>query len=61
MIRIEVIIVAEKAIKYSYLYNMLDELCKNSWAAENLAYRNVIELINKTPEDAIVYVKNKEE
>ena len=51
---------AEKAIKYSYLYNMLDELCKNSWAAENLAYRNVIELINKIPEDAIVYVKNKE-
>lgn len=52
---------AEKAIKYSYLYNMLDELCKKSWAAENLTYRRVLELINSAPEEAIVYVKNKEE
>ena len=43
-----------KAIKYNYIYNAVEELYKNSWAAEHVAYRKVLDLICDAPEDEIV-------
>ncbi len=46
-----------KAIKYDYIYNAIEELYKNSWAAEHVAYREVLNLIINIPEEEIVDIE----
>ena len=47
----------EKAIKYDYIYNVVEELYENSWAAEHVAYKNVLDLICNIPEEEIVDIE----
>lgn len=47
----------EKAIKYDYIYNAVKELYEDSWAAEHVAYRNMLDLICNIPEEEIVDVE----
>lgn len=48
-----------KAIKYDYIYNAIEELYKNSWAAEHVAYKKVLDLICNIPEGEIVDVEKQ--
>lgn len=47
----------EKAIKYNYIYNIIDELFKKSWAAEYSVYERVLNIIANAPEEEIVDVE----
>lgn len=47
----------EKAIKYDYIYNAVKELYEDSWAAEHVAYRNMLDLICNIPEEEIVDIE----
>ena len=47
----------EKAIKYDYIYNAVDELFKKSWAAEYSVYKRVLNIIANAPEEEIVDIE----
>ena len=47
----------EKAIKYDYIYNAVNEFYEDSWAAEHATYKNVLDLIRNIPEEEIVDIE----
>ena len=50
----------EKAIKYDYIYNAVDELFKKSWAAEYSVYKRVLNIIANAPTTDVVEVYCKD-